>query len=496
MDIVSIRAKVLSDSTGAVAEIPVLLTDQGPLHSLVDYLLWRQHDRSRSWMRKVVQDVSLMLAYMKVNAGHYRDPESLFHGFVQRLYSGTVGSDGLDPSGLYWRAFNHRDIGNIIARLTDFSNWTSDRQGTLALNPLHVGSTYDEMIAVAAWMARRDRAFLGHTWQSMSYGQRRLRRSTQARRPPKVSVSDDSVAFPEQHFEDLLFHGFRRRRGEGHKDPAKRLNLRDCLITLLMHGAGFRLSECFHLWLSDIRPHPLDPSTAQVRIHHPSLGDAPDDWFDERGNPIKCNRATYLAGKYALKPRTELMNKHYAGWKDPSLDGKYYMEAYWFDPKLGRLFMSLWKSYLRELVDIPRFHPYAFVAGERSSAGEMYAIDNYKQAHARAVRRIGLVPSKSLGTSPHGHRHAYGRRLLRSGVSSQIKQKALHHKSISSQLIYSSPNATDVSNALNEATQALDRLAAEGRHVKPTFSIEKLLAYGFEDVDPDGLFSGPEPKLR
>lgn len=496
MDFVSVRAKVLSDSTGAVSEIPVLLTNDGPLLPLVDYLLWRRHDRSLAWMRKVVEDVGLMLSYMRVNAPHYSDAESLFHGFVQRLHSGTIGSDGIDPSGLYWRPYDHGIIGNKIARLTDFSDWVADRQGAKSVNPLRTASCYDEFVAIAASMARKDRAFLGHTWRGMSPSRVRVSRSTLARRPPKVSVSDDAVAFPEKHFEDFLFHGFRRRRGEGQHDLGKRLNLRDCLITLLMHGAGLRLSECFHLWLCDVRPHPVDPSTAQVRIHHPSLGEAPADWLDERGNPIKCNRAGYLAGKYALKPRTELMTKHYAGWKDPSLDGNYYMEAYWFQPELGRLFLHLWKLYLRELVHIPRSHPYAFVVEVRDSAGDMYCIDNYKQAHARAVRRIGLLPAKASGTTPHGHRHAYGRRLTRSGVSPQVKQKALHHKSIGSQAVYTAPSATDVSNALNEATQTLDRLVAEGRHVKPTFDINKLLAHGFEDVDPDGLFSGPNPKLR
>lgn len=496
MDFVSVRAKVLSDATGAVSEIPVLLTSNGPLQPLVDYLLWRQHDRSLSWMRKVVHDVALMLMYMQTSAGHFDGPESLFHAFIQRLYSGTVGSDGMDPSGLYWRPQDHRVIGNILTRLTDFSSWVAERKGTIELNPLHVASSYDEMVAAAAFMARKDRAFLGHAWRSMTGKQAQASRSTQARRPPKVSISDDAVAFPEKHFGELLFHGFRRRNGEGCKDLTKRLNLRDCLITLLMHGAGFRLSECFHLWVGDVRPHPLDPLTAQVRIHHPSLGEAPDDWLDERGNPIKCNRAAYLAGKYALKPRNEVMNKAYAGWKSPMLDGNYYMEAYWFQPELGRLFLFFWKLYLRQLVQIPRPHPYAFVVEERDTAGNMYSIDNYKQAHARAVQRIGLIPSKVLGTSPHGHRHAYGRRLMRGSVEPKVKQKALHHKSVASQAVYTAPSVTDVSNALNEAAQTLDRLMAEGRYVKPTFDLGKLLAHGFEDVDPDGLFSGPNPKLR
>lgn len=496
MDCVSIRAKVISDATGAVSEIPVLLTSEGPLEPLVDYLLWRQHDRGLSWMRKVVHDVALMLRYIKTNAGHFRDSESLFHSFIQRLHSGTVGADGLDPSGLYWRPENHRTIGNILTRLTDFSGWIAERHGTTAVNPLRAASSYDEIVAVAASMARKDRAFLGHIWRGLSAGQSRVGRSTLARRPPKVSVSDDAVAFPEKHFENLLLLGFRRRAKDSRSDLGNRLNLRDCLITLLMHGAGFRMSECFHLWLCDVKPHPLDPSIAEVRIHHPSLGEAPDDWLDERGAPIKCNRAAYLAGKYALKPRNEVMGKQYAGWKDPSLDRNYYMQAYWFHPALGRLFLYFWKLYLRQLVELPRSHPYAFVVEKRGTAGDMYCIDSYKQAHARAVRNIGLIPAKALGTSPHGHRHAFGRRLMRSGVSAQVKQKALHHKSVGSQAVYTAPNATDVSNALNEATQVLDRLMAEGRHVTPTIDLGKLLAHGFEDVDPDGLFSGPNPKLR
>lgn len=496
MDFVVIRAKVLSDSTGAVAEIPILLTSEGPIHPLVDYLLWRRHDRSLAWMRKVVEDVRLLLAYMQVNAHHYSDPESLFHGFIQRLYTGTVGADGIDPSGLYWRPQKHRIIGNILTRLTDFSNWVAERHGTNQINPVRTASKYDELIAIAARASRKDRAFLGHTWRAMPEGKARMARGTLAKQTPKIGMGDDAIAFPEKHFSDLLLNGFVRHGEEGSPDPSRRLLLRDCLITLLMHGAGFRLSECFHLWLCDVMPDPTDPSIALVRIHHPSEGEAPEDWLDEHGNPVKGNRAMYLAAKHALRPRNELIDKSSAGWKDPSLDGKYYMQAYWFPKELGRLFLQLWNLYLRELIHIQRFHPYAFVVERGKTAGALYSIDNYKQAHARAVRRIGLIPSKAMGTTPHGHRHAYGRRLMRSSIDAQLRQKALHHKALSSQAVYVAPNPADVTRALDQATQILDVMAAEGRHVKPEFDIERLLAYGFTDVDPDGLLSGPNPKLK
>ena len=496
MDFVSVRAKVVTDSTGAVAEIPILMTSEGPLQPLVDYLLWHRHDRSPSWMRKVVQDVGLLLAYMKTNAEHFATPESLFHAFGQRLYSGTIGEDGLDPSGLYWRRQNQQNVTNTLVRLSEFSDWVAERQGTATLNPLRAASRYEEMVAIAAWEHRRSRAFLGHTWSTAPQAGEPLRvRSTRPKRSLKVGMDDDAIAFPEKHFSDLLLNGFVRRGGAGKTDPLQRLNLRDCLITLLMHGGGVRMSECFHLWVGDVRPHPLDPTIAQVRIHHPSEGEAPDDWMDERGNPIKCNRAAYLAGRYALRPRNELIDHRAAGWKDPALDDKYYMEVYWFPESLGRMFLQLWNLYLLQLVEIERFHPYAFVAMEGETRGAMYCIENFKQSHVRAVKRIGLRPAKANGTSPHGHRHAYGRRLMRVGIDPRIRQKALHHRSIHSQVVYTAPSATDVSKALEEATATLNSLSFEGRNVKPEFDMDKLLAFGFSDIDPDGLLSGPNPKL-
>ena len=235
---------------------------------------------------------------------------------------------------------------------------------------------------MAAWEHKRSRAFLGHTWNaSTDRDAAGRRRYTQARRSPKLADDQEAVAFPERHFTNLLLHGFERRGGGGYADPALRLNLRDCLITLLMHGAGFRLSECFHLWVHDVAPDPNDPSVAMVRIHHPSDGHAPDDWNDERGNPIRCNRAAYLAGRYALRPRNELMDIQAAGWKEPMLDGKYFMQAYWFPTGLGRLFLHLWTLYLRQIVQLERHHPYAFVLQHGPSAGGVYCLAGYKQAH-------------------------------------------------------------------------------------------------------------------
>ena len=138
---------MIADETGAVAEIPVLLTDRGPLEPLVDYLLWRRQDRSVQWMRKVVQAVSLLLAYMKANAACFDKPEELFHTFAQRLHSGTVGEDGFDPSGLYWRPMQRRNVAMLLGCLSDFSDWLVEHKRTQPLNPSHTASRFDEMLA-------------------------------------------------------------------------------------------------------------------------------------------------------------------------------------------------------------------------------------------------------------------------------------------------------------------------------------------------------------
>jgi integrase len=59
--------------------------------------------------------------------------------------------------------------------------------------------------------------------------------------------------------------------------------------------------------------------------------------------------------------------------------------------------------------------------------------------HGDAVKRIGLEHSKALGTTEHGHRHAYGYRLANHGFSQVEIQKAMHHKSPDSCLVYLQP---------------------------------------------------------
>ena len=102
MAVVSVRATVVEDNTGIKSEMPILLTEQGELGAVTDYLLKMEADgNSISMMKGFIRAVTLLLNYMEANHSLFNDPKILFQTFAKRLYTGTIGEDGLDPSGLY-----------------------------------------------------------------------------------------------------------------------------------------------------------------------------------------------------------------------------------------------------------------------------------------------------------------------------------------------------------------------------------------------------------
>lgn len=456
-----VKARVRTDATGAFVELPALVTPIGVLEPLLDYCLSRSHDRSLEWMRKVVRSVRLFVEYLSCNALE-RDNYKLFMNFAQRLYSGTYDRvTGSDPSGLGWSPMNARAARAIVSSLTEFFDYLAEiRPAAAELNPKYAGSAYDRGIDEAAYQYRRDRAFLGHTWATTAInasgtGGRRVR--------PARAVTTERVeppAFPEEHFARLMTEGFK---------VGNRYDYRAMLITLLLHGAGFRASEPFHLYTTDVVPDPTNHRTAVVLIHHPSEGAAPSDWRDERGKQKTGTRAAYLHEKWGLSPRHEQWGSKEAGWKGGAHEesfGSVFFRAYWFVPAYGELFMLIWYRYLEQLAMIDRSHPYAFVNTAREPRGSPYSINQYNKAHAAAVRRIGLEVSKAAGTTPHGHRHAYGRRLAAAAVKPEFIRRFMHHTAVESQLTYTQPTQREVLGALRSANETLANSAALATEVR------------------------------
>ncbi|NVL46870.1 site-specific integrase, partial [Pseudomonas syringae pv. actinidiae] len=120
-------------------------------------------------------------------------------------------------------------------------------------------------------------------------------------------------------------------------------------------------------------------------------------------------------------------------------------------------------------VHIERDHPFAFINLSREPVGAMYTLTQYNKAHAAACERIGLSVGKALGTTPHGHRHAYGRRLSNAGIDKALIRRFMHHASLESQDVYTQANTREVLAALETAAQLL-----RAKHTG-TFSSSDLL---------------------
>ncbi|BBF66294.1 gamma-mobile-trio recombinase GmtY [Acidithiobacillus ferridurans] len=442
MTFVSVNAKIVTDTTGAVMELPVLLTPEGVLGPLLDYCLARSHNRSLSWMKKVVLAVTLFLRYVNANP---EEPNSyrLFQNFAQRLYSGTFDlTTGLDPSNLCWQPYSINNAGEIIHRLSELFGWLGEmRPEAENINPRYAGDAFDRKMDEIAYLYRREKAFLGHGWAA-NPGPYQTGYRTRPKMMPRVAKSEPP-AFPDNRFEEFLLRGFK---------VAGKHDYRGMLITLLLHGGGLRVSEPFHLYLQDVFPSPENNKSATVLVHHPHQGYAPSDWTDQTNKGRTSNRAQYLAKKYALAPRTEILGSQGAGWKNPRLDNKFYMTIYWFQPWFGEWFKDLWLRYLEQVACLDRNHPFAFVNLYREPRGSMYTIDKFTKAHGAAVERLGLTVRKQAGTTPHGHRHAYGRRLKNGGLDTLLIQRCMHHASEESQIVYTQATMRETLIALRDAS--------------------------------------------
>lgn len=437
---------VYNDSSGSFYQVPVLHTEHGHLDSLLDYCL-EHHAKSTGWKRKLVFDVRLLLTYMHANP-HEQNSELLFQNFASKLQTGTFNSStGHDPSELGWTARPPDDAQQVITRLSNYLDWLGKRDPTVvSVNPMVPPSSIDRAARACAETYRRKYALLGHLWKASTDDEANVRK---VRAKPGHNVQGEPPAFPDEQFEELMDRGF---------TVGGRTSYRDQAITLLMHGGGFRVSEPMHLYIGDVTRDPSNYRKALVRIHHPSLGEAPNDLLNERGRPIRCARQEYLLRKFGLAPRIDLMSKKEAGWKGVVFDEKYYMHPFWFKPAYAEQFAEVWGKYMEEVADIPlrlRNHPYAFMNLYREPKGSIYALDKYIAAHGRACERIGLTVEKRLGTTPHGHRHSYGRRLSKAGIEPSLIKKCMHHSTEQSQETYTGQTTQEALQALEAAFERM-----------------------------------------
>ncbi|ASI89632.1 gamma-mobile-trio recombinase GmtY [Vibrio mediterranei] len=447
-----LKARITLDNTGIQVETPVIITSEGVLKSYLNYLLAFRY-KSESWKSRSVFAVRLLLDYMNANTGVFEKPKDMFREFSNALFTGTVGNDGSDPSGLRWKPRKESDANFLINLITHYTDYLSEvNEGDFyTLNPFRDASPFEQRLNWAAYYQKRDRAFLSHLWkrQDATFKNSKVRQVQARKKILSVGIYDSVKAFPDGRINDLLYQGFVYPRKEQCKVIHERLNLRDVLITFLMHYGGLRISEVCHIYVQDIVELQLNGKTiSAVKVYHPSLGLAPTD--------DRLTRREYLRKHFGLKPRNEYpaSQRRFAGWKNPMLTnakGKFFTVEF-FPEKAREQFFLLWKMYLMYQRFPPKKgqeHPYAFTSRE----GTPYTIKSYFESRKRAVERIGLEYSKEACTTPHADRHSYGQNLAESGVSSIVIKTAMHHSSIQSQQVYTQPTEKEVRRQLKNAEQ-------------------------------------------
>lgn len=419
--------------TGQRDVLPVVVTEQGVLDQFAHYM-WGQRNKSRSWQDAATFAVQLLLDFMETNQGFFEKPRALFEAFSNALHTGTV-EGRFDPSGLYWQARQPDDANQLIGHITQFTDWLSkfNDDASLQLNPWQEATRHEQRLNWAAYSHRRDNAFLSHLWSSKP--QTNQSRAIRSRAMP-VERQAAVNAFPEEYFELLVSEGFGRRA----RDLLGREDLRNILITYLMHYGGLRLSEALSLWSADVG---VEGGEVIVRVHHPENGLPPSG---------KTNRAAYLQSQYGLQPRNRLVKATdplFLGWKNCLISDKSRscFEVFFYPPEAGQVFAGMWRDYhLKQRVK-PKAgeeHPYAFT----NKDGQPYSHRMFRKAHKLGIERIGLVYEKIEGTTPHGHRHAYGQRLSRGGALPLVIKNAMHHASITSSEVYTRPTTTQMRQSL------------------------------------------------
>lgn len=425
-----VKVRYRHDNTGRVLLLPALLTEKGLLLSHLRYLA-KNTRNGASWRERSTFAIMILINYINANEGLFDQATELLESFDGALRSGTINPNDLsDPSGLFWRPRRAEDADYLIYLITDYTDWLARQPeyDTGRANPFRRATNAEQRLNWCAYYQKNDNVFLNHLQKDEDAIRSNSFVREVGRRGREPIVLEEVKKFPETSISLLIDEGFIRADRKDHPDPNMRIDYKGRALTLLMHYGGIRKSEAFHLYLTDIH---IDKKRheAVVRIYHPSQGASPDKGYR--------SREEYLAQRFLRIPRNQypLTERLHAGWKTPVLSSTdKFFKVEFFPPHKATEFLHAYQHYLMYQRVEPQSHdhPYAFT----NSTGQPETIKNFQRLHKAAVNRIGLDHRKYLGTTEHGHRHAYGYRLADHGFNGADIQKMMRHRSPHSHLVY------------------------------------------------------------
>lgn len=412
-----------------------------------------------SAQRSIGQAVGLLIDFMQARGHEFynRAPDQAlsiddklnlpeFHKqFYYTLLEGSF-QGGDEKWGLYWRGRTVKSVKDITKRANRFLKWIEGDGSTKSSVPTREANVAEKIKFWSQFRIKKDTALLGHL-HTVERARGRVGAAPQGQAPRSGSKSlANSKRFPHKHFHALLNKGFERRR------EIRWTTYRDQMIVLLLHGGGVRIGAALNMWIIDVAEDPEEPDTAYVKIYHPEEGIV-HYTSPSTGRIVSDKRVNYLKYKYGMLPLSMQTGKSHAGTKHLLLtdDNDKYTAVFWRGYEYGRAFLRLFRLYM-QLRPKVKDHPLLFITPQ----GKPMTVSGFEKVHAAAVRRIGLVPAKALGTTPHGHRHDYGSTLKAAGIDEKLIQIGMSHGSVDSQTVYVQ------SAALIAAQKEILRIEAQG----------------------------------
>lgn len=471
---------------------------------LIDYF---QDRRSRElyWQRRAARALGLFYDFSR--SFEFNEETSIRNrysatitAFLQDLQQGTIPIRGIDHTGLYWPAMSVTTVAETARHLDMFVEYSCETIGTLkddhplkALQKTFEGPPVDgESMTKFLITAKRihSRSFLKHLKDDAKGAeeQRRLsRRSLGIERSAAGFRKVKAMSF--QLIADLLHYGFERNRAAS--NIMEREDVTAKMIFILLLGGGLRRSEPLHMWFNDVTFPEIDGITRCIpALRHPSQ--APTYIEGEA-----VSRLHYLKQRGMLPRHMASDKSSHSGWKDLAVDeSNKSAEVYFIHEGLEQQFAEYYHYYLnvrRELVALRKArgegdHPFLFIsigedrASGQSLIGSPYSYNAFGKAFERALTRVERKTGQSInrgkvfGTTPHALRHTYGQILIKVGAPQKAIQRAMHHRSILSQEVYTEPEWEEVCAALSAARsgQANDFLKIDRTLTDPNDKTQEL----------------------
>ena len=442
---------IVRDKIRAGQATSLLIVGERPFEALLDF--FREKCMSLSTERSYAQAVGRFIEWLSVRANEFAQSDRrglLYTAFTHDLRFGTY-RDGVDQFGLNWLPTSDANLRRLSRCLVEFSDWLCKRRGAMPLNPIHHQASYaDQMVFWRRWNERKVGSLLAHT-RSRRHAAAEAVTGRHQRLPGRRTVHLVTArAFPAEHIAALLWQGFALPGQAGETRPWLKYNLRDILVTLLCLYGGCRESEPMHLWVDDVFVDPDDPEVALVLVHEPEIGTA--DYTDPLTGVRRRTTRTDFLQRYCggRMPLTQETGRRHAGWKGALLTHRERntFRVFWIDCEAGRLFLELWRMYLRHVRPVALRTPWAFLTKD----GQPLGAEAFSDVFNVAVRRTGLAPAKWAGTTTHGLRHRYGQWLNDLGLGDKEGQVAMHHLNARSQEVYRQLRPEQVTAALGTAS--------------------------------------------